>query len=304
MIIPEKALKRLEKNGYRFVGKNKHSAVKICLWTKNSLRGKGVCYKQKFYGIHSHRCLQMTPAFPFCKHRCLFCWRDTSISYPNWKGPYDEPDEIIDGSIKAQRELLSGFKGNPNVDKKKWKEAQDPNQVAISLAGEPTEYPKISELIDAFKERGFSVFLVSNGTNPHVIENLSEPTNLYITLPAPNKEVYLKTTNPVVDSWDNIMKSLGLLKNFSCKTVVRLTLVKGLNFVDPEGYAKIVEKYRPDFLEVKSFMSVGYSRARLPYTSMPLHNEIQEFAERMEEVSSYRIVNESKPSRIVLLSSK
>lgn len=301
MILSEKAIKRLEKSGYRFVGKHKHSAVKICLWTKNSLRGKGVCYKQKFYGIQSHRCLQMTPALPFCKHRCLFCWRDTSITYPEWRGPYDEPDEIIEESIEAQRELLSGFKGNPNVDKKKWEEAQNPNQAAVSLAGEPTEYPMISELVQALKERKFSVFLVSNGTNPKVIERLTEPTNLYITLPAPNKKIYLKTTNPVVDSWDNIMESLSLLKNFSCRTVVRLTLVKGLNFVKPEEYAKIVDKYEPDFLEVKSYMSVGYSRTRLPYTSMPLHSEIREFAKEIEKNSSYKIKDESKPSRIVLL---
>jgi len=300
-LITEKAIKRLENAGYRIVGKYKHSAVKVCLWTKNSLRGKGVCYKQKFYGIQSHRCLQMTPALPFCKHRCLFCWRDTSITYPKWEGPYDDPDTIIEESIEAQRELLTGFKGNKYVDKKMWKESQNPNQVAISLAGEPTEYPLISELVDAFKERKFSVFLVSNGTNPDVIAKLAEPTNLYITLPAPNKEIYLKTTNPIVDSWDNIMKSLSLLQNFSSKTVVRLTLVKNLNFVKPEEYAKIVEKYSPDFLEVKSFMSVGFSRSRLPYSDMPLHEEIKEFAKEIEKNSSYRIKDESKPSRIVLM---
>lgn len=301
MILSEEDIQKMEKIGYRFVGKHKHSAVKVCLWTKNSLVGKGACYKQKFYGIQTHRCLQMTPALPFCKHRCLFCWRNTKITYPEWRGPVDEPDEIIDGCIEAQRELLTGFGGNEKVDKKLWKEAQNPNQAAISLAGEPTEYPLISELVEAFKERGFTVFLVSNGTNPEVIEKLAEPTNLYITLPAPNKEIYKKTCIPVVDSWDKIMKSLGLLKNFSCRTVVRLTLVKGLNFVNPEEYAKIVEKYEPDFLEVKSFMSVGFSRERLPYERMPLHEEIKEFAKKIEENCSYRIVDESKPSRVVLL---
>ena len=301
MIISEKDVQRMEGMGYRFVGKHKHSAVKVCLWTKNSLVKKGVCYKQKFYDIQSHRCLQMTPALPFCKHRCLFCWRNTKITYPKWTGPYDEPDDIIDGSIEAQRELLTGFGGNEKVDKKMWEEAQHPNQAAVSLAGEPTEYPLISELIEAFKERGFTVFLVSNGTNPEVLEKLTEPTNLYITLPAPNEEIYKKTCAPVVNSWDMIMESLGLLKNFSCRTVVRLTLVKGLNFMNPEEYARIVEKYEPDFLEVKSFMSVGFSRERLPYERMPLHEEIKEFAEKIEESCSYKIINESKPSRVVLL---
>jgi len=82
---------------------------------------------------------------------------------------------------------------------------------------------------------------------------------------------------------------------------VRLTLVKNLNFVKPEEYAKIVEKYSPDFLEVKSFMSVGFSRNRLPYSDMPLHEEIKEFAKEIEKNSSYKIKDESKPSRIVLM---
>ena len=301
-VIPEKDIKRLENTGYRFVGKHKHSAVKTCLWLKNSLRGTGNCYKQKFYGIQSHRCLQMTPAFPFCKHRCLFCWRDTSITNSEWRGPYDDPEEIIDGCIEAQRELISGFKGNEKADKKKFEEALNPNQAAISLAGEPTEYPMISELIAAFKERKFTTFLVSNGTNPEVIEKLTEPTNLYITLPAPNHSAYLKTCAPVVDCWDKIMKSLDLLKNFSCNTVVRLTLVKDLNLIKPEEYAEIVDKYEPDFLEVKSFMSVGFSRKRLEYSRMPRHDEIKNFAEKIQENSSYKIKNESKPSRVVLLS--
>ena len=244
----------------------------------------------------------MSPAIPFCKHRCKFCWRDTSITYPKWKGPADEPCDIVEGCIEAQRKLLTGFKGNEKADKKMWKEAQNPNQAAISLAGEPTEYPKISELIESFKKRKFTVFLVTNGTNPGVLKNIEEPTNLYVTLPAPNEKIYKKTCNPIENCWEKIMKSLGQLKNFSCRTVVRLTLVKGLNFMKPNEYARIVEKYEPDFLEVKSFMSVGFSRKRLPYEDMPLHSEIVEFAKKIEENCGYKITNESRLSRVVLMS--
>lgn len=300
-MIPESDIQRLEAMGYRFIGKHKHSAIKTCTWTRKAMTGEGTCYKQKFYGIKTHRCLQMSPAVQFCKHRCRFCWRDTSITTPEWKGPADGPDEIIEGCLEAHRELLTGFGGNEKADPLLLKEALKPNQVAISLAGEPTEYPKISQMIEAFKERGFTVFLVTNGTNPQVIENMAEPTNLYVTLPAPDKEVYEKTCSPLIDSWEKIMESLNLLKNFSCKTVVRLTLVRGLNMVNPEGYARIVEKYEPDFLEVKSFMSVGFSRERLPYGVMPLHPEIMEFARKIEENCGYRIADESKPSRIALM---
>ncbi len=301
MIIPEKDIKRMEKMGYRFVGKNKHTAVKTCSWTRKAIAGEGFCYKQQFYGISTHRCIQMSPAVPFCKHRCRFCWRDTSITNPEWKGEIDEPEEIVEGCIEAQRELLSGFKGNEKADKKTVNEAMNPNQVAISLAGEPTEYPEISELIKEFKKRKFSVFIVTNGTNPNVLKDMEEPTNLYVTLPAPNEEIYKKTCLPIGNHWEKIMESLSLLDNYSCNTVVRLTLVKNLNFVKPELYAKIIEKNKPDFLEVKSFMSVGFSRKRLKYNEMPLHEEIKEFAKKIEENCSYNKKDESKWSRIVLM---
>ncbi|MBQ2486045.1 MAG: 4-demethylwyosine synthase TYW1, partial [Methanomethylophilus sp.] len=52
-----------------------HSAVKLCGWLKESLVHCRNCYKQDFYGIQSHRCLQMTPSINECTHMCPFCWR-------------------------------------------------------------------------------------------------------------------------------------------------------------------------------------------------------------------------------------
>ncbi len=48
-MIHEELVKDMEKSGYRFVGR--HSAVKICNWTRQAIRGRDTCYKQKFYGI-------------------------------------------------------------------------------------------------------------------------------------------------------------------------------------------------------------------------------------------------------------
>lgn len=73
MAVPERELAQLESSGYRFVGEHRHSAVKACHWTRKSLLNRGSCYKQKFYGIQSHRCLQLAPGLPFCDHRCVFC---------------------------------------------------------------------------------------------------------------------------------------------------------------------------------------------------------------------------------------
>ena len=43
----------LTKEGYRLIGS--HSAVKLCRWTKNQMRGRGGCYKHSFYGITSYQ---------------------------------------------------------------------------------------------------------------------------------------------------------------------------------------------------------------------------------------------------------
>ena len=71
-MIPEEIRKSMVRQHYKIIGN--HSAVKICTWLKKSMRDEGFCYKQKFYGIQSHRCLQMTP-WILCPNRCLFCWR-------------------------------------------------------------------------------------------------------------------------------------------------------------------------------------------------------------------------------------
>ena len=57
-------------------------------------------------------------------------------------------EEIIENCVAAQKKLLSGFKGHNNINQKKFKESQDPNQFAISLLGEPTLYKEIGKFIE------------------------------------------------------------------------------------------------------------------------------------------------------------
>lgn len=305
-MIPELKIKDLEKQGYRIVGN--HSAIKVCLWTKRCIKGMDVCYKNTFYGINSHRCVQMTPSLHVCNHRCSFCWRDINFSFPKWTGPIDDPKDIIDGCIRANVEYLQGFGGNKNSDKKKYGEALKPKHFAISLSGEPTSYPKLPEIILELKKRKISSFLVTNGTNPEMLEQLLEkktcPTQLYITLPAPDEKTYLKVCNPLIkNGWKKIMHSLSLLKEFK-RSTVRLTLVKDLNMVDPERYAELIESSKPKFVEAKAYVNVGYSKERLDIKNMPRHNDIIKFAKELEYNSSYKIFDEKKESRVVLLMNK
>ena len=142
-MLLESVKKELEKQQYRIIGKNEHSVVKICGWTKNMIRGLGGCYKLKFYGIMSNQCLQMSPCLS-CANRCIFCWRcyKDPVS-KNWKGKIDEPNEILKQSIKAQDKLLEGFNGSENANKELYKKSKTIKHVALSLTGEPIIYPKI-----------------------------------------------------------------------------------------------------------------------------------------------------------------
>lgn len=290
--IPKKLLKDLK--GYAIVGR--HSAVKPCFWLKKSLKNEGFCYKQKFYGIQSHRCLQMTPAL-MCNQHCVYCWRPVELlrSVEDW----DSPEFIVEESIKAQRKLLSGFWGNPDVDRKKLEEAQHPNQAAISLIGEPTLYPYLPELVEEFKKRGFTTFVVSNGTNPEMIEKV-EPTQLYVSLTAYSEDSHIRLNRPIKNFWDRINQSLKILSEKDCRTVIRLTLIRGYNMY-PEKFAPLIEKASPMFVEAKAYMYLGYSRLRLPPDAMPEHKDVKAFAEELAKLIGYEVVNESQASRVVLL---
>src|SRR5881396_1279066 len=113
------AIKReiLERQGYKIVGE--HSGVKICHWAKSKLTTGRGCYKETFYGIESHRCLQMTPTVDACNLSCQFCWRAQEWGSDSLQLA-DDPAMIVEDSIRAQRELLSGFKGNPNVSRERF----------------------------------------------------------------------------------------------------------------------------------------------------------------------------------------
>ncbi|MCK9150449.1 4-demethylwyosine synthase TYW1 [Methanobacterium alcaliphilum] len=294
---------KLEKMGYRFVGNHNHAAAKICHWTKKSILDEGFCYKQKFYGIESHRCLQMSPSIPFCHQKCSFCWRDLSATSVKWEGHYDDPGAIIDGCIEAQRKLLCGFFGNAKSNLEKLDESQDPTNAAISLAGEPMLYPEIGDLISEFHRRKFTTFLVSNGLEVEKLKNLpEEPTQLYLSLDAPEKQTFNNLCKPQVnDAWDRLNQSLELMPSFDSRTVIRTTCVKGENMKDHQSYADLIKKADPDFVEIKAYMFVGYSRQRMQRDNMPSLSDVEKFALEIGELCGMKILDKMEDSRVVLL---
>ncbi len=295
--FPPQISERLKRQGYHLVA---HGAVKPCLWLRRSIRGGDQCYKNHFYGIASHRCVQMTPTL-LCNHRCLHCWRPID-DMPGASGDWIEPAELLDGILEEQQRLISGYGGAPETtDSARLEEAKSPAHVAVSLMGEPTLYPMIKELIEEIKSRGMTAFLVTNGTMPDVIGEV-RPTQLYLSLNAPDEKTYLKVSNPQANLWSRFLESLEKVRDSPSRTVTRLTLARNLNMMDPQGYAKLIEIAEPDFVEVKAYMHLGSSRNRLQRDSMPTHEEVMNFARDLSEILGYRLANHVPLSRVALLS--
>jgi tRNA wybutosine-synthesizing protein 1 len=318
-MVNKKIEELLKKQHYEVVGE--HSAVQVCRWTKKSLRDEGVCYKEQFYGIKSHLCCQMTPSL-WCPNQCLHCWRAIEFTTGNKiPGKISGPKEIIDGCINAQKKLLGGFKILPKTryktvskaNMKKWEEAQEPMQFAISLSGEPTVYPHIGELMRELNQRGKTSFLVTNGLYPEKIKDMAKknqlPTQIYVSVNAPNKKLYDEIHRSCEkNAWEKLNETLEIFSEIRSKTrtVFRMNLVKDLNMIEAENYAKMIKKTNPLFVEIKGFISVGFARQRIAYEKMPLHEEIIEFAEKIiAELKKLgveiKILDEKKESRVVVL---
>lgn len=315
----------LEKQGYHLIGE--HSAVKLCHWMRQRLLYGRSCYKERFYGISSHRCLQMTPTLDQCTQMCTFCWREQGFTDPGFfdacsdvgverdeaggEGPgrkVDDPETIVERSIEGQRALVSGFKGDPRCDEAMWEESRNPDQVAISLSGEPTLYPHLSDLIGLYKRRGMTVFLVTNGTRPDALAGLDElPSQLYVSVDAPDFETYRDLCRPMGDAragWDALMETLDTFPSLDTRKVVRHTLVQGHNMDDPShpaAYAELDERADPDFIEPKGYVFVGGSRMRLNIGCMPSHETVRAFGEALAARTGYELADEMKDSRVVLL---
>jgi tRNA wybutosine-synthesizing protein 1 len=295
--MEDPARRTLARQGYHLVGSG---AVKPCLWLNRSLRGGEQCYKHHFYGISSHRCVQMTPTL-ICNQLCLHCWRPIELPFEDPAAPM-EPNELLDGLLREQQRILSGYGGSQITDLSRLEEAKRPAHVAISLMGEPTLYPYLQELTEEISRRNMTSFLVTNGTRPEVLE-VVRPTQLYVSLNATDQELYRQVSNPRGDYWSKILGSLSLLKDHQSRTVIRLTLARGLNMREPGEYARLLEMAEPDFVEAKAYMHLGRSRARLNREAMPAHAEIMSFSKELSEILGYSLADAVPLSRVALLSS-
>ncbi len=311
--LPDYVVNQLKHKRYGVVGN--HSAVQICTYNKKAIKGgdHDACYKQKFYGIDCHRCAQISPSVMWCNENCVFCWRPMEFMKDVKLDDkvVDEPNTIITGAISERKKLLSGMGGLPLLDREKFDEALLPSHWAISLSGEPTMYPKICELIAEIRSLSHtkSVFLVTNAQLPNVFEKMGTnkqflPTQLYVSLDAPNEEMFQSINRSVYkDGWDRLNKSLSIIGSLDVRRVIRMTVIKGVNDQPEffEDWARIIKQANPEFVEVKSYMHIGMSRERLTREHMLSHEEVRTFAHAIAEHLGYHAKDESVNGRIVLL---
>lgn len=303
-------LSQLKKAKY---GVSDHATVELCHWTKKSFKNEGDCYKMKFYGISTHRCMEFSPAGMYCENRCIYCWRPMEF-YNSMEMPEDkvaEPDQVVANLMEERRRLIMGHYGDPKQDKKKLDESLLPSHYAISLSGEPTMYPKLPQLIRYLKTlpETKSIFLVTNGQEPDMLQRLQDedalPTQLYLSTNAPNEKIFQLVNKPrYKDSWERWNASLKMLSKMDTRTVLRVTLIKDYNS-DRElisKYADMFKQANPHFVELKSYMHVGRSTNRLEYSNSLDMDEVRHFASELANQSEiFSVMDESVMSRIVVL---
>ena len=66
-------------------------------------------------------------------------------------------------------------------------------------------------------------------------------------------------------------------------------------------YAELIKKSKCDFIEIKSYMAVGFSRDRLGYDRMPLMEEMESFSKKISKATGYKIEDQDERSRVFLL---
>lgn len=190
-------------------------------------------------------------------------------------------------------------------------------------------YPKLPELVKEIRKRKAISFIVTNGQNPEMIKKLEKqnalPTQLTVSMNASNKELFQRWHNSKNrDAWEKFNLSLEMIRNLKGKTrrAIRLTLVKGYNIKDNKNkldkisnmldehvkqYSNLINKANPDFIHVKGFKSLGYSRERLGYEKQPFHVDVRKFTTKLlkelqKTDKNWRVAGQVSRSCVFLLS--
>ncbi|EPY22786.1 tRNA wybutosine-synthesizing protein 1 [Strigomonas culicis] len=275
--------KNLEKQGYKIIGT--HSAVKLCRWTKNMLRGRGGCYKFSFYNIKSYQCMEATPSLA-CANKCIFCWRHHTNPVAKtflWK--QEAPEFIIEEGLAAHKRMIRQMKGVPGVTVENLAAAMNVRHCALSLVGEPIMYPQINHFVELLHERRISSFMVTNAQFPEEIARLQPVVQLYLSIDAPNAVLLKEIDRPLFeDHWERCLRSIdALAKKKNTRTVFRLTLMNERNDAHIAEYVNLIQRGSPDFIEVKGVTFCGTSNSNSidMKKNVPQHQQVIQFCQAL-----------------------
>jgi tRNA wybutosine-synthesizing protein 1 len=237
--------------------------------------------------------MEATPSLA-CANKCVFCWRHHKNPVgKEWRWKTDDPFFIVDEAVKKHVHMIKEARGIPGVQLDRWKEAHTVRHCALSLVGEPIMYPRIDELLSELHRRKISSFLVTNGQHPAAIGSLRPVTQLYVSVDAPTEESLIAIDRPLFnDAWERLKVSLSSLRDKGQRTVARLTVVKGWNSDEVEGYAKLIALGKVSLVEVKGVTFCGKSDAsNLNMSNTPWHHEVVALTQKLKlEIDKIRVV--------------
>ncbi|KAI2499994.1 Wyosine base formation [Fragilaria crotonensis] len=226
--------------------------------------------------------MEATPSLA-CANKCVFCWRHHKNPVgKEWRWKTDDPYMIVEEAVKEHILMIKETKGIPGVKMDRWREAHTVRHCALSLVGEPIMYPRIDEFLGELHRRQISTYLVTNGQHPQSIASIRPITQLYVSVDAPTPETLIAIDRPLFqDAWERLQESLRMLKKKGQRTVARLTVVKGWNSDEVEGYAKLIALGHVSLVEVKGLHSVGNPMLRIQHvehTLAPRSGGVDQFA--------------------------
>ena len=106
---------------------------------------------------------------------------------------------------------------------------------------------------------------------------------MYLSIDAATPESLKKIDRPVFgDFWERFLHSVDALRDKGQRTVFRLTLVKEWNMDEMNGYGDLIDRGRPDFIEVKGVTYCGNSKASsLTIKNTPYHEEVLVWVQKL-----------------------
>ena len=168
-----------------------------------------------------------------CNWKCPFCQNSALVIKPSKKDLISE-DEIINYMIERKGKI---------------------DGICIS-GGEPTIQPDLKPFIKRIKDLGFLVKLDTNGTNPDVLSDLLKDNLLdYIAMDIKNiKDKYESTVDTHIN-YDNILKSINIIKNSNIDHEFRTTVVNEYHTKD--DLVNIAKLVSPSNYYLQQFKDAG-----------------------------------------------